>query len=136
MSGPDTWRLRARTVRAMAVLGWARLVVAGVPLKIWRRRLGLSGSASASGLAEANREAAHIERAAWRLPLGAACLPRAVALSWRLRGARIPHRVVLAVRPPDRRDDEDALHAWVEVQNEIVLGELPGPWHVTARFPA
>lgn len=120
----------------MALLGLAKLVVAGVPFKIWRRRLGLGGNASPSELAEANHEAAHIERAAWRLPIGTACLPRAAALSWRLRQARIPHRVVLAVRPPDQRDDEDALHAWVEVGNEIVLGELPGPWHVTARFPA
>lgn len=120
----------------MALLGLARLIVAAVPLKVWRRRLGYIGSATASGLAEANREAAHIERAAWRLPIGTACLPRAVALSWRLRHARIPHRVVLAVRPPDQRENEDALHAWVEVGNEIVLGDLPGPWHVTARFPA
>lgn len=136
MSEVKTWQLRARTLRAAALLCLANLIIACLPLKLWRGRIGLYGNVSAKDLGDANREAAHIARAAWRLPFSGRCLPQAMALSWRLRRQRIAHSVIMAVRPPDLRGGEDALHAWVEVEGEIVLGELAGPWHVTARFPA
>lgn len=51
-----------------------------------------------------------------------------MALSWLLQRAGSGHTVVFAVRPPGHRDGTDDLHAWVEVSDRIVLGDLPGPW--------
>lgn len=82
---------------------------------------------------EARQRARQVERAASWLPFGTKCLPRAMALSWLLRRERIRHAVIVAVRPPDWRDRRDALHAWVEVGGERVLGDLPGPWVETLR---
>lgn len=59
-----------------------------------------------------------------------------MALSWILRRKRIAHTVVFAVRPAGLRDSADALHAWVEVHGETILGELPGPWLETLRLGA
>lgn len=56
-------------------------------------------------------------------------------LSWQLRRRAIAHRVVLAVRPPAMRGNDDTLHAWVECGDTIVLGELPGPWLQTYPPP-
>lgn len=78
--------------------------------------------------------AGDVEWAAGRLPLPTKCLPRAMALSWMLRRRRIGHAVVIAVRPSQLRQSPDALHAWVEVEGEKILGDLPGPWIETARL--
>lgn len=107
----------------------ARLLIAVVPFRIYRDWLG--GRADARQPADvkaARRLAAQVERAVWRLPLVIKCLPQSMALSWLLRSAGMPHTLVFAVRPPGRRDGNDDLHAWVEVTDRIVLGELPGPW--------
>lgn len=104
-------------------------MVALVPLRWWRGTVGPGGKAdSHADPAAARRLAAHIERAAWRLPFTAKCLPQAIALSWQLRRRAIEHRLVLAVRPPAMRGSNDTLHAWVESDGTIVLGDLPGPW--------
>lgn len=107
----------------------ARLLIASVPFRIWRGWLGgRSDSALSSDTGAARRLAAQIERAAWRLPFAIKCLPQAMALSWLLQRAGSGHTVVFAVRPPGHRDGTDDLHAWVEVSDRIVLGDLPGPW--------
>ena len=107
----------------------ARLLIAALPFRFWRERLGGRASAAQPADAEAARRlAAQVERAAWRLPLVVKCLPQAMALSWLLRAAGMPHTLVFAVRPPGHRDGSDDLHAWVEVADRIVLGDLPGPW--------
>lgn len=111
----------------MLLLCLARLLVAVVPFRFWRDRLGGRPGDSEDG-ATARRLAAHIERGAWRLPLAITCLPQALALSWQLRRRRIGHRLVFAARPATARVSEDGLHAWVECASAIVLGELPGPW--------
>ena len=82
------------------------------------------------------RLAADVEWAAKRLPFSTKCLPRAMALSWMLRRRRLPHTVVIAVRPNDLRHSADALHAWVEVGGEKIIGDLPGPWIETLRLGA
>lgn len=112
-----------------------------VPFKRWRRTLGNAvvpkacetSHREADGLALARHLAEHVDRAAWRLPFEYKCLPRAMALSWLLQRSCLEHSLVIAIRPPDRRDGEDSLHAWVEVGGTIVLGELPGPWHEIYR---
>lgn len=129
MTAADTWAARLRTVRAMALLCAARILVATVPFRIWRKGLGRSGTAAAApDPVAARRFAAQVNRAGSRLPFTTKCLPRAMALSWLLQYAGSPHRLVLAVRPPELRGGDDALHAWIEVDGHIVLGDLPGPW--------
>jgi hypothetical protein len=75
-----------------------------------------------------------VNRAGHRLPFETKCLARSMALSWLLRSEKIGHSVVFAVRPPDHRAGPDALHAWVEVAGEKILGDLPGPWVETFRI--
>ena len=89
-----------------------------------------------SAVRAARRLAGHVERAAQRLPFETKCLPRAMALSWLLRRRRLGHCVVIAVRPPELRDGDHGLHAWVEVDGETVIGDLPGPWLETLRIGA
>jgi hypothetical protein len=116
----------------MALLSWARLLVACVPLKRWSASLGDSVGNGSS--ADARRLARQVERAATWLPFETKCLVRAMALSWRLRRRRIRHAVVFAIRPPSLRGAPDALHAWVEIEAETVIGDLPGPWLETLRL--
>jgi len=138
----DIWHRRGRTLRAMAWLVLARLLVLAVPFSRWRLSLGgvecpgdtaepLVGRDDAQRMA--SQLAGHVERAAWRLPFAIKCLPKAMALSWMLRRAAVQHCVVIAARPMKRREPGDALHAWVEVSGKIVIGDLPGPWHEIYR---
>lgn len=133
----ETWRTKRRTAAAIAILCWARLLVAWVPFDRWRNSLGFEANGSDLGLAtqaKARRLAADIEWAARRLPVSTKCLPRAMALSWMLRRQRIGHAVVIAVRPPDLRELPDAFHAWIEVGGAKIIGDLPGPWLETLRI--
>jgi hypothetical protein len=124
----------------MLMLCHARLLVAWVPLARWRDSLGwvpLTGGGDPTGsLVTARKLAAHVEWAAVRLPFQMKCLPQAMALSWMLRRKQLGHAVVIAVRPADLRGSADALHAWVEVDSERILGDLPGPWVETLRLGA
>lgn len=115
----------------------ARAAVALVPLSRWGPRLGLAAiDLKAVDARQVRQMAAHVERAAWRLPIKTKCLPRAMALSWMLRRRALAHQVVLAARPASARGGDDSLHAWVESGGQMVLGELPGPWLTLATFPA
>ncbi len=137
MSAHDRWAARLQTGRAIGLLCLARLLIALVPFGLWRRGLGPGANARPQPeTAEIRRLAAHISRAAWRLPFAAKCLPQAMALSWQLRRRAIAHRIVFAVRPPGHRSGDDMLHAWIECQGEIVLGELPGPWLTVLALPS
>jgi aryl-alcohol dehydrogenase-like predicted oxidoreductase len=122
----------------MAMLCRARLVVASVPFDRWRNSLGAArssgGTDSSDVLATGRRLAAHVEWAAVRLPFSTKCLPQAMALSWMLRRKAIDHQLVLAARPAHLRDSADALHAWVELHGEKIIGDLPGPWIETLRL--
>jgi len=120
----------------MALLLAAQAAIRAVPFARWRARLGLAGAASPGQQSEARRLAVHVARAAGRLPRGAKCLPQAIALSWQLSHRAVPHTLVIAARAPNQREaGGDTLHAWVECGDRIVLGELPGAWHVVARMP-
>ena len=117
----------------MGALCLARLLVAIVPLRYWRRSLGPTGQRREDAAASVFL-ASRIERAAIRLPFATKCLPRAMALSWMLRRYRLDHALVLAVRGARERGAADALHAWVETGGRIILGDEPGPWHVIYRL--
>ncbi|MBS0477090.1 MAG: lasso peptide biosynthesis B2 protein [Proteobacteria bacterium] len=127
MSPAEVWHARLLTLRAMALLVFARIVVALVPFRLWRGRIG-GTAGSRPDPRRARRLAAQVERGAWRLPIATKCLPRAIALSLMLRRGAISHRLVLAARPAQARGREDDLHAWIECEDEVVLGNLPGPW--------
>lgn len=119
----------------MLALSAARLMVAIVPFKLWRHRLGGPGSVGASQpAADPEGFAADVESAAIKLPFNTKCLPRAMALSWMLRSRGIGHCLVFAVRPAKLRGAEDQLHAWVEVSGNKILGDLPGSWVETLRL--
>ena len=130
------WQPKLRTAAAMARLCWARLLIAWIPFKYWRHTLGLSAERGDQPdcAGTARRFAADVEWAAKRLPLSTKCLPRAMTLSWMLRRLNLGHTVVIAIRTPGLRQLPDALHAWVEVEGEMVLGDLPGPWIETMRL--
>jgi hypothetical protein len=116
-------------MRAMTLLALARSLIALVPFRIWRSHLGgIAASQPLADLANAQRLAAQIERAAFRLPVATKCLPRAMALSWLLRKQGTNHVLVLAVRGASARRGTSDLHAWIEVGGAILIGELPGPW--------
>lgn len=135
LTGFETWRLRGRTLEAIALLLAARAAIALTPLERWRKHLGLEGSDSETCPAEARRLARHVERAAGYIPFEAKCLPRAMALSRMLRRRKIPHRLAIAARPASARGGNDDLHARVEVGSTIVIGNLPGPWLVLLNLP-
>lgn len=107
----------------------AQLLIAALPFRVWRSWLG--GQANVQNRVDvpaARRLAAQVERAASRFPVTFKCLPQAMALSCLLRRAGLAHSIVFAVRPVGHRDGRDDLHAWVEVETDLLLGELPGPW--------
>jgi hypothetical protein len=129
----EAWRLRGRTLRAMILLCRAKLLIACVPLYIWRRSLGFeppAGSLSPVEPArrEARRLAVHVVRAAARLPFEVKCLPQAMALSTLLRTVRTAHTLVIVARPSAAAASGDRLHAWIDLAGERVIGDLPGPW--------
>ena len=131
------WQPKLRIATAMMCLCWAQLLVSLVPFRHWRSRLGLAaqGKQLVDHVA-ARSQAADVEWAAKRLPFPTKCLPRAMALSWMLRRKRIEHSVVFAVRPADSRESAEALHAWVEIDGQKILGNLSGPWIETLRLGA
>lgn len=127
---PERWRTWLLTGEAAFELIFARLTILIVPLRKWKSDDQPKHSEIRIPGTEVHRLARHILRAAQRLPFASNCLPRAMALSRMLRRRAIAHRLVIASRPASHRVGADDLHAWVEVDGEVVLGELPGPWLV------
>ncbi|MEO7865277.1 MAG: lasso peptide biosynthesis B2 protein [Sphingomicrobium sp.] len=140
MTALEKWRGRGGTATAMSALCLARLVVAVVPFERWRDSLGFGAgrerdfSGDRDSETQARRWASFVERAAQRLPFATKCLPRAVALSWMLRRQGIGHALVFAVRPAEWRGSADRLHAWVEISDRKIIGNLPGPFVETLRL--
>lgn len=127
--------MRRRTAQAIAWLTVARLLVRHVRFASWRSRLGLTGEASPAQVLLTRQLGRHVERAASRLPGTSKCLPQAMALSWMLRARQIPHQVTLMVRPMAARGGLDDLHAMVRCGDQIVLGNISGPWIETLVLP-
>ena len=134
----DFWHPKLRTTAAMARLCRAQLLVSWIPFNRWSQGLGCRWATNdlSKRAVEARQLAADVEWAAKRLPFPTKCLPRAMALSWMLRRKRIEHSVVFAVRPADSRESAEALHAWVEIDGQKILGNLSGPWIETLRLGA
>jgi hypothetical protein len=121
------WPWRFGVAVSSVFLVVAAILVRFVQLSRWRGTLGaMIPSEAASSLAQANPRARSlagtIERAAVHLPFATKCLPRAVALQWRLRFSGIPSDLVVAFHLADRAS-EHGFHAWVEHAGEIVIGD-------------
>ena len=118
----------------------AKKLIAFSPIANWRSQIGFDTSDARpveTMLKRTQVWAAHVDRAALRLPISAKCLPQAIALSRILRADNVPHQVVIAHRRSEAadREDPDMLHAWLEVNGEIILGDLPGEWNEILRMP-
>ena len=118
----------------MAMLLWAEWLVRFVPMTRWSARLGRAISAGPSNAAANPREqlerhdltlarglARRVERAAQRLPYHPKCLPRAMALQYLLAVSGMDGRLVVAMHRT-RRDAENGYHAWVELDDEVLIG--------------
>jgi Transglutaminase-like superfamily len=126
---PDVLRPRARVAEAMILLIGARLLVRFVPMRHWRGSLGRVGGGDITSVAPARddrRAIRAIIRVTQRLPIEMPCLPRAMAAQWMLARRGTPSALVFGILPEQARGDIHALHAWVEVGGQIVIGNDPG----------
>lgn len=132
-------------MRAATFIVAARFLVRFVPLRAWRASVGevvpvTTNSSDESGadevspallrivetsdpehLVQAHWLGRCVDRAARYLPGTSRCLPKAVALHWMLRLRKIPAQTVIAFKTEDR-SGEDAYHAWVELDGQMVIG--------------
>ncbi len=121
------WPWRADVAIGIVSLMLAALLVRGVRLSRWRFTLGhmVKGDSKPATPADEGRVryfAESIERASAWLPFPIKCLPKAVALQWRLRVLGIPSRLVVAVHRTDRASAH-SFHAWVEHGGTVVIGQ-------------
>lgn len=122
-----TWRRRALVAEATILLLAARLLIRFVPLRLWRSSLGrqrLTEPASVDIAWPSVRAVTRaINRAADRSPIAMVCLPRAMATQWMLARRGTTARFVVGIAPPEAAEAPRRLHAWVEVDGHIVLGD-------------
>lgn len=133
----SSWPARWLVAEALVLLLLARLLVKIAPLRLWRDSLGLPVGAPDDGEVPspaARILASAVERADWRSPGKAKCLPRAMALHWMMRRRGEASTIAFAILPEARRGTLDDLHAWVESGACIVLGASEEPYRVIARF--
>jgi hypothetical protein len=129
MRAAERWRARGATLEAMALLVFARVLIARVPFGRWRSTLGQSVAPSphdarlqlAANL-PGRRLARAVDRAAGRLPGESLCLPRAMALHWMLSRRGLGGILHIGVRPGQARGGLHDLHAWVVRQGEVLIG--------------
>lgn len=112
---------------ALVLLGFARLVIAALPLRAYRGWLGRQADIGAPTGGDDPRAKAigrSVRATAAILPWRADCLPQAMAAAAMLRATGIPYR--LSIGWPDRAkslEDQPMLaHAWVEAGGRIVTG--------------
>jgi hypothetical protein len=134
------WRARLLTLEAMVALSFARLLIQFVRFRRWRHLLGVTSRKPVSTTdVEASRQdhylARVVERAAQHLPFETKCLPRAMALFWMLSRRNRDSQLVLAVLPEERRGGSlDDLHAWVEMDRTILIGDTGLKYIEITRF--
>jgi hypothetical protein len=120
------WVGRARVAEAVLLLVAARMLILFVPLHLWRSSLGEMGSQSSEADAIAwpriRAVVRAVNRAAERLPVELACLPRAMAAQWMLKRRGIPACLVIGVSQSETTAAGQRLHAWVEAGGRAVMG--------------
>lgn len=111
----------------MLLLVWARVVITLVPLRRWRGTLGrVAPSPPGTPINMVHRRVVRaVLRATSWLPGDYVCLPRAMAVQWMLRRRGQASALVFGVLPEHASGDLHALHAWVEVGDEVIIGADP-----------
>jgi hypothetical protein len=119
-----------RVVEAMLMLLVARFLVGYVPMRFWRTSLRQTPSLGANPVEvewpTVRAVGRAVNRAAAHLPIAMVCLPRAIAAQWMLLRRGLSPRLVVGIAPPqalEHRQSQRLLHAWVEVEGRIVVGD-------------
>ena len=119
-----------RVAEAMLLLLAARFLVRFVPLRFWRTSLRhsprLGNNPVEVDWPTVRAVGRAVNRAAAHLPIAMVCLPRAIAAQWMLARRGLYPRLLIGVVPPqtaEPRQSERLLHAWVEVEGRIVVGD-------------
>lgn len=129
------WRWRAAVAEAMVLASLARFLIRYVPFTFWRTSLGhIAGSGDqlekGDGLETALPLAKAVTRGANLLPGETICLPRAMTLQWMLARRGQPSSLVFGVSAKAEVDAARALHAWIECDGVVVLGDdADSLWH-------
>lgn len=137
------WRIHAQLAEAAMLLVLSRLLVDFVRFGRWRGVIGRVVPVGPANRFDEDRDEVDqrdrylsrvVDRAASRLPFAYRCLPRAMALHWMLtrRGKRTT--LVIGVLPGPRRGHLDDLHAWVEMNGEVLIGDNPEPYAILVRL--
>ncbi|GMN03022.1 lasso peptide biosynthesis B2 protein [Erythrobacter sp. MTPC3] len=127
-----TRSLKKTVLKAEIVLGLAsaRMLIALVPFRWWKHRIGVIGSDAelpAERLTPMQRKQAGdigriIKRIARQQKFQAVCFPQAITGRWVLGRRGIPSQIVIGTRP-DKDSGGIAMHAWLEVGDLIVTGQ-------------
>jgi Transglutaminase-like superfamily len=119
-------RRRALVAEALILLLVARLLIRFVPLRLWRSSLGRRHSTEPATVGVAwpsvRSVTRAINRAADRSPIAMVCLPRAMATQWMLGRRGVTARFVVGVAPSAGAGSIHALHAWVEINGRVIVG--------------
>lgn len=119
---------RRLVTEAIICLAAARILIALVPFRYWRRSLGNLSSENHPGENDrvpelALRIAQAVHRGAHYLPSATVCLPRAVAGHWMCGRRGFPTELVFGVSSGRRMDGRAALHAWVDYNGVTFIGQ-------------
>ena len=117
---------RRLVVEAHLFLGFAKLLVFGLPFRLLAPLLGRKGSSlelrpTSHQCATASRVRVAVLHAAVGAPWGYDCLPVTLASRWMMALRRVPCNVFLGVRKLG--ESELAAHAWLSVGDDHHLGE-------------
>jgi len=111
----------------MILLFAAHLLIRFAPMRLWRSSLGRQRSTGPACVDIAWPSVRAVTRAVNRAavisPVAMVCLPRAMTTQWMLGRRGFAPRLVFGVAPPAAAGSVYALHAWVEVQGRIVIGD-------------
>lgn len=127
-------------IEACVYLVWAALLVRLVPFKRWAHHLGNSQTDAPNHidlvrLKQAARVSWAIQRVYPRLFWKSTCLMNATALQHMLARRQIPSTLHLGVLMDHESDERMKAHAWVSVNNAILIGAFGNePYQPIARF--
>lgn len=124
-------------IEAAGRVAWTSLGLRLLPFSYWRPRLGDAANASSVPGKTPTHPA---ERIAWAVSLaagyvpGATCLVQALVARSMMSREGFPARVRIGVRVGETSRLE--AHAWLVLDDRIILGDSPGCPHVPLETPA
>ncbi|MBT8427509.1 MAG: lasso peptide biosynthesis B2 protein [Erythrobacter sp.] len=111
------------TFEAIAMVLYAKFLVASIPPRKWRNRFGAVATQSAvqgTDLATVRRVRLAIMRALNNVPGSPNCLPQALTGRWMLERRGIASSLFIGTQPDDTGKPQ--FHAWLKVGEEWVTG--------------